>query len=104
MVDSSIDNMLKITNDGHKLVLDQRLMNPLLSDDESSKSANCVEKVFQIWEDTKAQKSAQLIFCDLSTPKGDGTFNVYADACPVVGIVEQVHQVFSQIASLIEEV
>lgn len=78
-VDSSVDNMLKITNDGRKLALDQRLMNDMLPDDENSKAAVCVDKAFQIWEETKEQKSAQLIFCDLSTPKGDGTFNVYDD-------------------------
>ncbi|MCR4745746.1 MAG: DEAD/DEAH box helicase family protein [Lachnospiraceae bacterium] len=79
MVDSSIDNMLKITNDGRKLALDQRLMNDMLPDDENSKSSVCVEKAFKIWEDTADKKSAQLIFCDLSTPKGDGSFNVYED-------------------------
>ena len=78
-VDAHIDNMLKITNDGRKLALDQRLVNDMLPDDENSKSATCVEKAFEIWEETKDQKSAQLIFCDLSTPKGDGTFNVYED-------------------------
>jgi ribosomal protein S17E len=78
-VDASVDNMLKITNDGRKLALDQRLMNPMLPDDENSKSAVCVEKAFEIWNETKVEKSTQLIFCDLSTPKGDGTFNVYED-------------------------
>ena len=78
-VDAHIDNMLKITNDGRKLALDQRLVNDMLPDDEHSKSVTCVEKAFTIWEETKEQKSAQLIFCDLSTPKGDGTFNVYED-------------------------
>jgi len=73
------DNMLKITNDGRKLALDQRLINDMLPDDENSKAATCVDKAFEIWEDTKEQKSTQLIFCDLSTPKGDGTFNVYED-------------------------
>ena len=73
------DNMLKITNDGRKLALDQRLVNDMLPDDENSKAATCVDKAFEIWEDTKEQKSTQLIFCDLSTPKGDGTFNVYED-------------------------
>ena len=73
------DNMLKITNDGRKLALDQRLINDMLPDDENSKASNCVEKAFEIWEQTKEQKSTQLIFCDLSTPKGDGTFNVYED-------------------------
>ena len=73
------DNMLKITNDGRKLALDQRLLNDMLPDEENSKAATCVEKAFEIWENTKEQKSAQLIFCDLSTPKGDGTFNVYED-------------------------
>ena len=73
------DNMLKITNDGRKLALDQRLLNDMLPDEENSKAATCVEKAYEIWENTKEQKSAQLIFCDLSTPKGDGTFNVYED-------------------------
>ena len=73
------DNMLKITNDGRKLALDQRLINDMLPDDENSKASICVEKAFEIWEQTKEQKSTQLIFCDLSTPKGDGTFNVYDD-------------------------
>ena len=73
------DNMLKITNDGRKLALDQRLLNDMLPDEENSKAATCVEKAYEIWENTKKQKSAQLIFCDLSTPKGDGTFNVYED-------------------------
>ena len=78
-VDASVDNMLKITNDGRKLALDQRLINDMLPDDENSKAATCVNKAFEIWEQTKEQKSTQLIFCDLSTPKGDGTFNVYED-------------------------
>ncbi len=78
-VEAHIDNMLKITNDGRKLALDQRLINDMLPDDESSKATTCVDKAFEIWEETKEQKSAQLIFCDLSTPKGDGTFNVYED-------------------------
>ena len=78
-VEAHIDNMLKITNDGRKLALDQRLINDMLPDDDSSKSATCVDKAFEIWEETKDKKSAQLIFCDLSTPKGDGTFNVYED-------------------------
>ena len=73
------NNMLKITNDGRKLALDQRLINDMLPDDENSKASTCVEKAFEIWEQTKEQKSTQLIFCDLSTPKGDGTFNVYED-------------------------
>ena len=78
-VQPNIDNMLKITNDGRKLALDQRLINDMLPDEENSKATTCVEKAFEIWEQTKEQKSAQLIFCDLSTPKGDGTFNVYED-------------------------
>jgi len=78
-VDSSVDNMLKVTNDGRKLALDQRLVNPLLPDDEDSKICACVEKSFAIWKETTSKRSAQLIFCDLSTPKGDGTFNVYDD-------------------------
>ncbi len=78
-VDATVDNMLKITNDGRKLALDQRLINDMLPDEENSKATTCVDKAFEIWEETKEQKSAQLIFCDLSTPKGDGTFNVYED-------------------------
>jgi N12 class adenine-specific DNA methylase len=78
-VDSSIDNMLKITNDGRKLALDQRLNNPLLPDNPDSKTNRCVENVFSIWEETAEQKAAQLVFCDLSTPKGDGEYNVYDD-------------------------
>ena len=78
-VDATVDNMLKITNDGRKLALDQRLINDMLPDEDNSKAATCVDKAFEIWEKTKEQKSAQLIFCDLSTPKGDGTFNVYED-------------------------
>lgn len=72
------DNMLRITNDGRKLALDQRLMNPLLPDDPNSKANACVERVFTIWEKTKAQRSTQMIFCDLSTPRADG-FDVYND-------------------------
>ena len=79
LVEPHQDNMLKITNDGRKLALDQRLINDMLSDNEDSKAATCVNKAFEIWEQTKEQKSAQLIFCDLSTPKNDGTFNVYED-------------------------
>jgi N12 class adenine-specific DNA methylase len=79
MVDSSVDNMLKITNDGRKLALDQRLMSDMLPDNQNGKVSVCVEKAFEIWKETAEKKSAQLIFCDLSTPKGDGTFNVYED-------------------------
>ena len=79
MVEPQEDNMLKITNDGRKLALDQRLVNPLLPDAEHSKATVCVEKAMEIWSATKEQKSTQLLFCDLSTPKGDGTFNVYED-------------------------
>ena len=78
-VDASVDNMLKITNDGRKLALEQRLVNELLPDNPESKISVCAEKSYEIWKDTAAQKSAQLIFCDLSTPKGDGSFNVYDD-------------------------
>ena len=78
-VDASVDNMLKITNDGRKLALDQRLVNELLPDDPGSKVSVCAEKSYDIWKDTVVQKSAQIIFCDLSTPKGDGSFNVYDD-------------------------
>ena len=79
LVDSSVDNMLKITNDGRKLALDQRLINPMLPDEEQSKINACVEKALGIWNETKEEKLTQLIFCDLSTPKNDGTFNVYHD-------------------------
>lgn len=78
-VDPTVDNMLKITNDGRKLALDQRLINPMLPDDESSKASVCAANVFRIWEQTAQQRSTQLVFCDLSTPKGDGSFNVYDD-------------------------
>ena len=78
-VDPSVDNMLKITSDGRKIGLDQRLMNSALPDDPSSKLNACVNNVLRIWNDTKEQKLAQLIFCDMSTPKGDGSFNVYDD-------------------------
>ena len=79
MVDSSVDNMLLITNDGRKLALDQRLYNEMLPDDPNSKVAACVDNVYSIWEKTTPQKSTQLIFCDLSTPHNDGKFNVYDD-------------------------
>ena len=79
MVDSSVDNMLLITNDGRKLALDQRLVNPMLPSDPNSKSAKCAENVFEIWQRTAGQRSTQMIFCDLSTPKDDGTFSVYDD-------------------------
>ena len=78
-VEATVDNMLRITNDGRKLALDQRLINVLLPDEEISKVNACVENAFQIWKDTIDKKSTQLIFCDLSIPKGDGTFNVYED-------------------------
>ena len=73
------DNMLKITNDGRKCALDQRLINPMLPDDPESKVNRCVENMFRIWKDTEKDRSTQLCFCDLSTPKGDGSFNVYDD-------------------------
>ena len=76
-VDSSVDNMLLITNDGRKLALDQRLVNPMLPSDPNSKAAKCAENVFEIWRRTADQRSTQMIFCDLSTPKDDGTFSVY---------------------------
>ena len=79
LVNPTEDNMLKITNDGRKCALDQRLMNELLLDAEKSKVNTCVENAFQVWEEGKADRTTQLIFCDLSTPKGDGTFNVYDD-------------------------
>ena len=78
-VDPSVDNMLKITSDGRKIGLDQRLMNSALPDDPSSKLNACVNNILRIWNDTKEQKLTQLIFCDMSTPKGDGSFNVYDD-------------------------
>nr|MCR5777320.1 DEAD/DEAH box helicase family protein [Lachnospiraceae bacterium] len=79
LVDPAEDNMLRITNDGRKLALDQRLVSDLLPDDENSKVNICVNKAFEIWENTKADRSTQILFCDLSTPKGDGSFNVYDD-------------------------
>ena len=79
IVDPSVDNMLKITSDGRKLGLDQRLMNPLLPDDPDSKLNACVGNILRIWQDGQADKLTQLVFCDLSTPKNDGTFNVYDD-------------------------
>lgn len=79
VIDPSVDNMLKITSDGRKLGLDQRLMNPLLPDDPNSKLNACVNNVLRIWEDGTPDKLTQLLFCDLSTPKNDGTFNVYDD-------------------------
>ena len=78
-VDASVDNMLCVTNDGRKIGLDVRLMNPMLPDDPNSKLNTCVRNVLQIWEDGKDQKLTQLLFCDLSTPKNDGNFNVYED-------------------------
>ena len=78
-VDPRTDNMLKITNDGRKLALDQRLINDLLPDEPESKVNLCVENAYQVWEESTPDKSTQLIFCDLSTPKADGTFNVYDD-------------------------
>ena len=79
LVNPTEDNMLKITNDGRKCALDQRLLNELLPDAEKSKVNTCVENAFQVWDEGKADRTTQLIFCDLSTPKGDGTFNVYDD-------------------------
>lgn len=79
MVDSSVDNMLLITNDGRKLALDQRLMNDMLPDSKTSKVGACADNVFDIWQRTAEQKSTQMVFCDLSTPHGDGKFNVYDD-------------------------
>lgn len=79
MVDSSVDNMLLITNDGRKLALDQRLMNDMLPDSETSKVGTCAENVFDIWQRTTDRSSTQMVFCDLSTPHGDGKFNVYDD-------------------------
>ena len=79
LVEPSIDNMLKITNDGRKLALDQRMIDPMLPDDPDSKVNACVDNVYRIWEEHADTKATQLVFCDLSTPKNDGTFNVYDD-------------------------
>ena len=79
LVEPNIDNMLKITNDGRKLALDQRLIDPMLPDDPTSKVNACIDNVYRIWEEHADTKAAQLLFCDLSTPKNDGTFNVYDD-------------------------
>lgn len=79
MVDATVDNLLKITNDGRKLALDQRLTDELLPDDPESKVNTCLDNIHRIWEASKEQKSTQLVFCDLSTPHGDGNFNVYDD-------------------------
>lgn len=79
MVDATVDNLLKITNDGRKLALDQRLTDELLPDDPESKVNTCLDNIHRIWEASKEQKSTQLVFCDLSTPHGDGKFNVYDD-------------------------
>ena len=78
-VDASVDNMLKITNDGRKLALDQRMINPLLPDFEGSKINACIDNIFMIWQENSDKKSAQLVFCDLSTPKPDAGFSVYTD-------------------------
>ena len=78
-VDAFVDNMLCVTNDGRKIGLDVRLMNPMLPDDPNSKLNVCVQNVLKIWEEGKEQKLTQLLFCDLSTPKNDGNFNVYDD-------------------------
>ena len=78
-VDSKVDNMLKITNEGRKIALDQRLINELLPDYDNSKIDTCSQNIYRIWEETKDKKSAQLVFCDLSTPKGDGSFDAYTD-------------------------
>lgn len=78
-IDPSVDNMLKVTNDGRKLALDMRLINPLAGDDENGKVATCADNIHRIWKDNIETKSTQLVFCDLSTPKNDGNFNVYDD-------------------------
>ena len=78
-VDASVDNMLKITNDGRKLALDQRMINPLLPDFEGSKINACIDNIFMIWQENADKKSAQLVFCDLSTPKPDAEFSIYTD-------------------------
>lgn len=79
LVEPNIDNMLKITNDGRKLALDQRMIDPMLPDDEGSKVNACIDNVYRIWEEYADTKATQLVFCDLSTPKNDGTFNIYDD-------------------------
>ena len=79
LVEPNVDNMLKITNDGRNLALDQRMIDPMLPDDPNSKVNACIDNVYRIWEDYTDTKAAQLVFCDLSTPKNDGTFNVYDD-------------------------
>ena len=79
LVEPQVDNMLKVTNDGRKLALDQRMIDPMLPDDPNSKVNACIDNVYRIWEEHADTKAAQLIFCDLSTPKNDGTFNVYDD-------------------------
>ena len=79
LVEPNIDNMLKITNDGRKLALDQRMIDPMLPDDPDSKVNACVDNVYRIWEEHDDTKATQLVFCDLSTPKNDSTFNVYDD-------------------------
>lgn len=79
LVEPNVDNMLKITNDGRKLALDQRMIDPMLPDDPNSKVNACVDNVYRIWEEYADTKATQLVFCDLSTPKNDGTFNVYDD-------------------------
>ena len=78
-VDSSVDNMLKITTDGRKLALDERLIDPMLPDEADSKTNACVDRVMHVWNETAPTKGAQVIFCDQSTPKGDGSYNVYDD-------------------------
>lgn len=82
--------MLKITNEGRKIALDQRLINELLPDYENSKIDTCSQNIYRIWEETKDKKSAQLVFCDLSTPKGDGSFGAYTDLKNK--LVEKVYQ------------
>ena len=89
-VDPSVDNMLKITSDGRKIGLDQRLMNSALPDDPNSKLNACVNNVLRIWNDTKEQKLTQLIFCDMSTPKGDGSFNVYITTRVIEGYYQRL--------------
>ena len=79
LVEPYIDNMLKITNDGRKLALDQRLIDPMLPDFENSKVNACVDNVYRIWAENADTRATQLVFCDLSTPKNDGAFNVYDD-------------------------
>lgn len=107
MVDATVDNMLKITNDGRKLALDQRLTDTLLPDDPESKVNLCLSNIHRIWEESKEQRSTQMVFCDLSTPHGDGEFNVYDDLRDMDNALEAFPVKLSvcekQLESLIEQ-